>query len=175
MMDGTGFLYTTVSACHLDSRVESRLQTELDVGETSMSLHTIGATAKAAGVKVDTVRYYEREGLLSKIDRTASGYRLYSEADIERLRFIRKAKTLGFTLEDIAELLRLQAGGGKRDQVRAKAAVRIEELTQRIQELTAIRDALKSLVRQCHGQGAVASCPIIQGVQAVSIDQKIGG
>lgn len=136
-----------------------------------MATHTIGAAAKAAGVKVDTVRYYERERLLSKADRTASGYRLYADADIERLKFIRQAKTLGFTLDDIAELLRLQAGGGRRDQVRAKAAARIADLNRKIRELTAIRDALTSLERQCHGTGPVTGCPIIQGVQAVSIPQ----
>jgi len=122
-----------------------------------MSTHTIGFTAKAAGVGVDTVRYYEREGLLSKAVRTESGYRLYTTADIERLQFIRKAKTLGFTLDDISE------------QVRAKARARIEDLNRKILDLTAIRDALAVLEGQCHGRGTVASCPIIQGVQAVSL------
>jgi MerR family copper efflux transcriptional regulator len=137
-----------------------------------MSTHTIGFTAKAAGVGVDTVRYYEREGLLSKAVRTESGYRLYTTADIERLQFIRKAKTLGFTLDDITELLRLQDGGGQRDQVRAKARARIEDLNRKILDLTAIRDALAALEGQCHGRGTVASCPIIQGVQAVSLERQ---
>lgn len=137
-----------------------------------MSTHTIGFTAKAAGVGVDTVRYYEREGLLSKAERTASGYRLYTPADIGRLQFIRKAKALGFTLDDITELLRLQDGGGQRDQVRAKARARIEDLNRKILDLTAIRDALAALEGRCHGRGTVAGCPIIQGVQAVSLDRQ---
>lgn len=135
-----------------------------------MSKHTIGYTAKAAGVSIDTVRYYEREGLLSKAARTMSGYRIYTPADIERLQFIRKAKALGFTLEDIAELLRLQDGKGTRQQVRAKAKARVEDLNRKIREMTAIRDALAALEAQCCGSGPVASCPIIEGVRAVSLN-----
>ena len=130
---------------------------------------TIGAAAKAAGVAIDTVRYYEREGLLSRAQRSAAGYRLFTGADVERLRFIRQAKALGFTLEDIAGLLRLQDGGGSRATVRAKARQRIDELDRKIRELTAIRDALAALERRCHGSGSVAGCPIIEGVQAVAL------
>lgn len=135
-----------------------------------MGRHTIGHAAKAAGVGIDTVRYYERQGLLGRAPRTASGYRLYADADIGRLQFIRKAKALGFTLEDIAELLRLQDGGGRRDQVRARAHARVEELDHRILALTAIRDALAALERQCCGSGPLAGCPIIEGVQAIELD-----
>lgn len=77
-----------------------------------MLAHKIGFVAKAAAVGVDTVRYYEREGLLSRVTRTDSGYRAYSDADIERLRFIRKAKALGFSLQDIADPPK--AAGGER-------------------------------------------------------------
>jgi len=135
-----------------------------------MGTCTIGRAAKAAGVGVDTVRYYEREGLLSPSKRTASGYRLFTDTDVERLRFIRKAKALGFTLNDVKELLRLQDGGGRRDQVRTRAHVRIEELDHRIRALIAIRDALASLERQCHGSGPVAGCPIIEGVRATPLE-----
>lgn len=86
-----------------------------------MATHKIGYAAKAAGVSVDTVRYYEREGLLDDIARSESGYRSYSDKDIERLCFIRKAKALGFTLEDIADLLQLQNGHGSREAVRQRA------------------------------------------------------
>ena len=130
---------------------------------------TIGRAAKAANVGIDTVRYYERQGLLGRAPRTASGYRLYADTDVARLQFIRKAKALGFTLEDIAELLRLQDGGGRRDQVRARAHARVEELDHRIRALTAIRDTLAALERQCCGSGPLAGCPIIEGVQAVSL------
>lgn len=135
-----------------------------------MSTHPIGYAAKAAAVGIDTVRYYEREGLLARAPRTVAGYRQYSEPDIERLRFIRKAKTLGFTLEDIAELLRLQDGGGRREQVRARASQRIADLDRKIAELTAIRTALAALELKCRGSGPVAGCPIIEGVQAIHLD-----
>lgn len=137
-----------------------------------MSAHTIGYAAKSAKVGVDTVRYYEREGLLSRASRTASGYRLYSDKDIERLRFIRQAKTLGFSLDDIAELLRLQDGKGSRAQVRVRAQNRIDDLDRKIRELSAIRDALASLMRQCSGNGPVAGCPIIEGVLAVPLQTR---
>lgn len=131
---------------------------------------TIGAAARAAGVAIDTVRYYERQGLLAGAQRSEGGFRLFGPADIERLRFIRKAKALGFTLDDIAELLRLQDGDGSRAQVRARAQGRIADLDQKIQALTAIRDALAVLERHCHGHGSIAGCPIIEGVQAISLD-----
>lgn len=132
-----------------------------------MTSHTIGYAAKAAGIKVDTVRYYEREGLLSKATRTACGYRLYAEADIERLRFIRQAKALGFTLDDITELLRFQDGEVDREQVRVLAKARIDDLTRKIQEMTAIRDALSLLEHDCCAGTAIAGCSIIEGVRSV--------
>lgn len=137
-----------------------------------MRTTTIGAAAKAAGVTVDTVRFYERHGLLSRAARTASGYRLYGESDVERLKFIRQAKALGFSLDDVADLLRLQEGKGSRAQVRARAQGRIDDLDRKVRELTAIRDALASLMRQCSGDGPVAGCPIIEGVLAVSLKTK---
>lgn len=134
-----------------------------------MAWLNIGAAAKAAGVTVDTVRYYERSGLLPLATRTASGYRTYSRVDVDRLRFVRQAKALGFTLDDIAELLRLQDGGGDRAEVRATARARVDDLDRKICELTLIRDALTALERRCQGRGSVAGCPIIEGVQAVSL------
>lgn len=133
---------------------------------------TIGAAAKAAGVAIDTVRYYEREGLLPVANRSGGGYRLYTAADVERLRFIRQAKALGFTLDDFAGLLQLQDGGGPRQQVREMARARVSELDRKIRELTAIRDTLVALEQQCHGSGTVAGCPIIEGVQSVSLSQS---
>ena len=82
---------------------------------------TIGRLARRAGVGIDTVRFYERARLLPRPVRTASGYRTYGDADVERLRFIRRAKALGFTLDDIAELLTLSQGKGSRGAVKALA------------------------------------------------------
>lgn len=131
-----------------------------------MQTLTIGKAAKQAGVGIDTVRFYEREGLLPEAQRTMSGYRLYSVDDVDRLRFIRRAKTLGFSLEEIAELLQLNAAKGSRACVKRVAEQRLANLDQKLRELTAIRDALATLVQQCSGQGSLKGCPIIKGVLA---------
>ena len=129
-----------------------------------MSTLTIGKLANAAGVGIDTVRFYERAGLLNRPQRTASGYRLYAGSDVARLRFIRRAKALGFSLEEIGELLRLNDGGGRRAAVRALAGQRLAEIEQRLGELSRMRDTLRHLIHRCRGDGPLASCPIIDAV-----------
>lgn len=129
---------------------------------------TIGSIAKQAGVGIDTVRFYEREGLLREARRTPGGYRVYAPEDVNRLRFIRRAKSLGFSLEEIAELLQLNEGQGSRADVRHLAAQRLADLDHKLRELTAIRDALAVLVQRCSGQGPLKGCPIIEGVLAQS-------
>jgi MerR family transcriptional regulator, copper efflux regulator len=129
-----------------------------------MSTLTIGKLASAAGVGIDTVRFYERAGLLNKPPRTASGYRLYAGADVARLCFIRRAKALGFSLAEIAELLRLNDGGGRRGAVRAVAGRRLAEIEQKLTALRRMRDTLRHLVVRCRGDGPLAGCPIIDAV-----------
>ena len=127
----------------------------------------IGQLARQAQVGVDTVRYYERHGLLPEPPRQASGYRVYDERDLERLRFIRGAKALGFTLQEIRELHRLSvADEGQRADVRALAASRLQDVEARLRELQSIRDVLAELVKQCSGQGPIAGCPIMETVIA---------
>jgi Hg(II)-responsive transcriptional regulator len=125
---------------------------------------TIGKLASAAEVGIDTVRFYERAGLLKRPQRTPAGYRLYAESDAARLRFIRRAKVLGFSLEEIGELLRLNDGGGRRSAVRALAERRLREIEQKLSELGRMRDTLRHLVHECHGDGSIAGCPIIEAV-----------
>ena len=126
---------------------------------------TIGKVAAQAGVGIDTVRFYERGGLLNRPRRTAAGYRLYGDDDVARLRFIRRAKSLGFSLEEIAELLALNDGGGRRQSVREIAERRLAEVTRRIEELKRIRRTLAHLVHECRtGDGPLAGCPIIQAM-----------
>jgi MerR family copper efflux transcriptional regulator len=103
---------------------------------------------------------------LNKPCRTPWGYRLYAGSDVARLRFIRRAKALGFSVEEIAELLRLNDGGGRRGAVRALAARRLAEIEQKLTELRGMRDTLRHLVFQCRGDGALAGCPIIDAVLA---------
>jgi DNA-binding transcriptional MerR regulator len=117
-------------------------------------------------VGVDTVRFYERAGLLPAAPRTASGYRTYAADDVSRLRFIRRAKALGFSLDEIAELLRLSEGKGGRAGVKALAQRRLHDLEHRIRELTVVRDTLARYARQCSGHGETAGCPIIEAVLA---------
>jgi MerR family copper efflux transcriptional regulator len=127
-------------------------------------MNTIGKIAGSAGVSVDTVRFYERTGLLPRAQRTASGYRLYAEATVDRLRFIRQAKMLGFSLEDIAELLHLHDGGGSRRAVRGIAQRRLAEVERRIADLERMRATLAHLVGECSGSGTVHGCPIIESL-----------
>ena len=123
---------------------------------------TIGKAAKRAGLSVDTLRYYEREGLLPSPRRTASSYRLYDEAAIARLRFINRAKLLGFTLAEIRELLQLNDGGGERESVRLIAKARADEIAQKIEDLGRVHMILTHLVTECDGHGNLAGCPIIE-------------
>jgi Hg(II)-responsive transcriptional regulator len=129
-----------------------------------VSTLTIGKLASAADVGVDTVRFYERAGLLKKPPRSASGYRLYNATDAARLRFIRRSKALGFSLDEIVELLKLNDGGGRRSSVRALAQRRLAEIEQKLVELSRMRDTLRGLVHKCHGDGSLEGCPIIETV-----------
>jgi Hg(II)-responsive transcriptional regulator len=129
-----------------------------------VSTLTIGKLARAAEVGVDTVRFYERAGLLKKPPRSASGYRLYDTADAARLRFIRRAKALGFSLDEIVELLKLNDGGGRRSAVRMLAERRLAEIEQKLVDFGRMRDTLRGLVHRCHGEGSLEGCPIIETV-----------
>jgi MerR family transcriptional regulator, copper efflux regulator len=122
---------------------------------------SIGALAKRAGVGIDTVRYYEKTGLLVPKGRLASGYRRYSDLEVARLRFIRRAQALGFTLKEIRELLALSA---QRDVARVKrsAQAKLADVEKRITELERVRKGLTTLIAACPGHGRAADCPILQ-------------
>ena len=117
-----------------------------------MSEFSIGQLAAKTGVPIDTVRYYERDGLLAPAARLASGYRRYGEAEVKRLRFIRRAKALGFSLEDIRGLLALSAGRNVAE-VRRTAVRKLADVEHRIAELERIRSALDTLIEACPGHG----------------------
>lgn len=126
---------------------------------------TIGTVARRVGVNIDTIRYYEREGLLPEPQRRASGYRSYGEGTIAQLRFIRRAKALGFTLEEIRELLALSHDrqlGVK--AVKQRAKLRLAGLETRIAELQRVRDGLAELVASCPGHGTPEQCPILRAL-----------
>jgi MerR family copper efflux transcriptional regulator len=125
-----------------------------------MSLLSIGQLAKRAGVAIDTVRYYERDGLLSPSGRLPSGYRRYGEAELKRLRFIRRAKALGFSLADIRVLLSLSRERNVA-KVKRAAQTRLADVESRIHELERIRNGLQTLIAACPGHGDAANCPIL--------------
>ena len=120
-----------------------------------------GELARRAGVPIDTVRYYERNGLLPPPARRASGYREYDENDISRLRFVLRAKSLGFQLAEIRELLELSdEHAGDMRNLRATAESKLAEIESRLAQLTRVRDALRAMVEACPGDGPLSGCPI---------------
>ncbi|SEM19128.1 Cu(I)-responsive transcriptional regulator/Hg(II)-responsive transcriptional regulator,TIGR02051 [Luteibacter sp. UNCMF331Sha3.1] len=132
---------------------------------TTQSALTIGRIAQSAGVAIDTIRFYEREGLLPEPRRRPSGYREYDQSAVSRLRFIRRAKDLGFTLEEIRELLALSADRHVGvEGVRERAAARLRAIDDRIAELQRVRAGLAELVDACPGHGAPEDCPILKAL-----------
>lgn len=132
---------------------------------TQTASFTIGTVAKRVGVAIDTIRFYEREGLLPKPQRRPSGYRSYDEGAIAQLRFIRRAKHLGFTLEEIRELLTLSRDRRKGvGAVKKRAQQRLAVIDTRIVELQRVRDGLAELVESCPGHGAPERCPILRAL-----------
>jgi MerR family copper efflux transcriptional regulator len=125
----------------------------------------IGQLAKRGGVGIDTVRYYERNGLLTPRTRLASGYRRYGELELSRLRFIRRAQALGFTLKEVKELLALS---GQRDvgRVKRSAQAKLADVERRIAALERVREGLANLIEACPGHGRAADCPILRALTA---------
>lgn len=131
----------------------------------------IGEAAGQAGVNVQTIRYYERRGLLPRSARRPSGYREFPDEAVRIVRFIKRAQELGFSLGEVAELLRLRKSKD-RVKVRAVAEPHLKRVEQRIAELTAIRDVLEDLVHACH-HGTALDCPIIEALERE--DESEGG
>ena len=121
---------------------------------------TIGALAKRGGVNVETIRYYQRRGLLQEPERPQEGFRLYPQETVKRIRFIKRAQILGFTLEEIHGLLALDERKACLE-TRGMAAHKLELIEQKIADLSRMRDALSGLVRACDTSSSGAPCPII--------------
>lgn len=126
----------------------------------------IGQLALAAGVRLTTIRFYERRGLLPKPQRTASGYRQYSFAAAKRIRFIKNAQELGFTLEEIASLLDARSDAAlDRHIIKSRTADKIRMIEEKISELTQVRQVLLNLHECCPGAGPVdQGCPILDAL-----------
>jgi len=126
---------------------------------------SIGQLAKNAGTGVETIRFYERRGLMPEPPRAPSGYRKYPPDAKDRLRFIRRAKHLGFTLDEITSLLSLEVGG-ERAEVKHMARDKLEEIDARLRDLKRMRATLAGLEKRCSGSGPVKGCPIINALRA---------
>ena len=124
----------------------------------------IGRTAKAAGVNAQTLRYYERRGLIPRPARRGAGYRDYSADAVQVVRFIKRAQELGFSLDEIEALIKLRGvRRGERHRVRAIAERKIAEIDRKIAHLHSMREALETLAESCH-RGGAAECPIIEAL-----------
>jgi MerR family mercuric resistance operon transcriptional regulator len=126
----------------------------------------IGELARRAGVNIQTVRYYERRGLLPAARRLPSGYREYTDAGLDRLRFIRRAQELGFTLAEIDGLLSLRLGRRTTAaDVKTRAEAKIAAIDERLRDLERIKSALAHLAGRCEGgQGPVGDCPLLEAL-----------
>ncbi len=124
---------------------------------------TIGRVAKLAGVNVETIRYYQRRGLLAEPDKPHMGYRRYPMEMVKRLRFIKRAQALGFTLKEVSGLLGLEEACACAE-TRALAAHKVDLIDRKLADLAAMRQALASLVQQCDAGEPAEGCPIIQAL-----------
>lgn len=127
---------------------------------------TIGRLAKQAGVNIQTVRYYERLKLLTPMARKSSGYRLYDDEAHRRLRFIKNAQALGFTLHEIEELLDLRVSStGRCGEVQRRAEAKLRQVEAKVRDLQTLAQALQGLIRTCRAGRSTEQCPILQSLE----------
>jgi DNA-binding transcriptional MerR regulator len=129
------------------------------------NLYTIGEIAREAGFEAQTVRYYERRGLLMPLERSSSGYRLYDKGAVKRLLFICRAKDLGFTLAEIKDLLELKADDINDCGVaKAKAEAKLKDIEEKIASLESVREVLKDIIDKPGELSASGECPILKAI-----------
>jgi len=134
---------------------------------------TIGQVAKRSGIGIETIRFYERQGLLQEPQRKDSGYRQFAEEVLARLRFIRRAKELGFSLREIGELLAIQDDpNATRGEIKKHASSKLADIEMKILDLQRMRRALKKLVAACPGHGPLEGCPILDSLNHEPISSK---
>ncbi|MDX1556612.1 MAG: Hg(II)-responsive transcriptional regulator [Xanthomonadales bacterium] len=127
---------------------------------SSLQNLAIGAFAKAAGVTVETLRFYQRKGLLIEPEKPPGGIRRYGAADVARVRFVKSAQRLGFTLDEVAQLLKL-ADGTHCSEAAELAELRLTDVRARLKDLRRMESALSKLVKECHTSQGDVSCPLI--------------
>lgn len=133
--------------------------------ENNLENLTIGAFAKAAGVSVETIRFYQRKGLLPEPNKPYGSIRRYSSINVQRVRFIKSAQRLGFSLNEISELLRLE-DGIHCDEVSHLTEVKLKDVRKKLEDLTRMEAALSALLCACHTRKGNVSCPIIASLQS---------
>jgi len=126
---------------------------------------SIGAFARAAGVNLETIRFYQRKGLLPEPAKPYGSIRRYGQADVTRVRFVKSAQRLGFSLDEIAELLRLEDGTHCEEASRL-AEHKLKDVREKLLDLTRMESALSELVHACHARKGNISCPLIASLQA---------
>ena len=130
----------------------------------------IGQLAQRAAVNLQTIRYYEREGLLPEPPRLSSGYRLYTDGMVRRVRFIKRAQEIGFSLAEIRELLSLCADGRReRNKVRTVAQAKIADIEGKMRTLKAMKTVLNRLTERCSGCGPASECPILESIDSEEV------
>ena len=141
-----------------------------------MEALTIGQVAKRAGVGVETIRFYEREGLIAEPERRpSSGYRQYPPQAVRRVLFIRHAKDLGFTLKEVQELLQLRVDPNSTcADVRERARDKVADIEERIASLEQMKAALNRLAKKCRGRGPTTECPILEELDREDDDHANG-
>jgi MerR family copper efflux transcriptional regulator len=134
------------------------------IGQARIADMNIGAASRASGVSAKMIRYYESIGLIPPTSRTDAGYRVYTESDVRRLRFIHRAREFGFPMERIRALIGLWQGGRPSREVKAIALAHLSELHAKIAELTAMADTVQHLADACHGDHR-PDCPILRDLE----------
>jgi MerR family transcriptional regulator, mercuric resistance operon regulatory protein len=134
---------------------------------------TIGAFAKAAGVNVETIRFYQRNGLLLEPEKPYGSIRRYGEADVTRVRFVKSARRLGFSLDEIADLLKLE-DGTHCDEASSLAEHKLRDIQDKLADLQRMEAVLTQLVRACHSRRGNVSCPLIASLQQGEDQRDVG-
>ncbi len=131
---------------------------------------TIGRLARAAGINLETVRYYERRGLVPRPPRSLSGYRLFPADTARRLRFIKHAQELGFSLKEIRELFGLRISPRSSSvEIRKRADAKIKDIEGKIKSLESMRTSLRKLTKSCSGCAPISECPILESLDAEDV------
>ena len=132
----------------------------------------IGEVAERGGVNLQTIRYYERENLLPEPPRLPSGYRVYPDHTVRRVRFIKRAQEIGFTLAEIRELLAIRINTARESvEVRALAQAKINDIEQKIQTLQRMKEVLGRITDRCPGCGPASECPILESIDSDEVLQ----